>query len=120
MGLNVWFLLFVAHLIIHIEYLGSHGQIFAGAVSDFYKLCSWLAIIFCAQSLVNMRNFESDLKQISMAMILLVTLLLSLWERKRTKTACGHHSASVPQILLEKRTKVGGSKSCFIIDDTIM
>ncbi|CAN0871031.1 Protein Asterix [Linum grandiflorum] len=32
-----------------------------------YKLCSWLAIIFCAQSLANMRNIENDLKQISMA-----------------------------------------------------
>ncbi|MCL7048674.1 hypothetical protein MKW94_022198 [Papaver nudicaule] len=35
----------------------------------FYKLCSWLAIIFCAQSLASMKNFENDLKQISMAMI---------------------------------------------------
>ncbi|KAL9253468.1 Asterix-like protein [Drosera capensis] len=34
-----------------------------------YKLCSWLAIIFCAQSLANMRNIETDLKQVSMAMI---------------------------------------------------
>ncbi|KAI3924614.1 hypothetical protein MKX01_041292 [Papaver californicum] len=34
-----------------------------------YKLCSWLAIIFCAQSLASMKNFENDLKQISMAMI---------------------------------------------------
>lgn len=34
-----------------------------------YKICSWLAIIFCAQSLANMRNFENDLKQISMAMM---------------------------------------------------
>lgn len=34
-----------------------------------YKLSSWLAIIFCAQSLVNMRNMENDLKQISMAMM---------------------------------------------------
>ncbi|KAL3575173.1 hypothetical protein D5086_023274 [Populus alba] len=32
-----------------------------------YKLCSWLALIFCAQSLSNMRNMENDLKQISMA-----------------------------------------------------
>ncbi|KAL8130381.1 hypothetical protein V2J09_019536 [Rumex salicifolius] len=35
-----------------------------------YKLGSWLALIFCAQSLANMRNMENDLKQISMAMIL--------------------------------------------------
>ncbi|MQM20218.1 hypothetical protein Taro_053235 [Colocasia esculenta] len=34
-----------------------------------YKLCSWLAVIFCAQSLANMRNLENDLKQISMAMM---------------------------------------------------
>ncbi|RWR83206.1 protein Asterix [Cinnamomum micranthum f. kanehirae] len=34
-----------------------------------YKLCSWLAIIFCAQSLANMKNLENDLKQISMAMM---------------------------------------------------
>jgi hypothetical protein len=32
-----------------------------------YKVCSWIAIIFCAQSLVNMKNFENDLKQLSMA-----------------------------------------------------
>ncbi|KAK6148688.1 hypothetical protein DH2020_019600 [Rehmannia glutinosa] len=35
----------------------------------YYKACSWLAIIFCAQSLANMRNIENDLKQISMAMM---------------------------------------------------
>ncbi|MBA0773082.1 hypothetical protein Gotri_008383, partial [Gossypium trilobum] len=35
-----------------------------------YKLSSWLAIIFCAQSLANMKNVENDLKQISMAMML--------------------------------------------------
>lgn len=34
-----------------------------------YKLSSWLAIVFCAQSLANMRNFETDLKQVSMAMM---------------------------------------------------
>lgn len=34
-----------------------------------YKLGSWLAIIFCAQSLVNMRSMENDLKQISMAIM---------------------------------------------------
>ncbi|MBA0689340.1 hypothetical protein Goari_007072 [Gossypium aridum] len=34
-----------------------------------YKLSSWLAIIFCAQSLANMKNVENDLKQISMAMM---------------------------------------------------
>ncbi|OEL15013.1 hypothetical protein BAE44_0023977 [Dichanthelium oligosanthes] len=37
--------------------------------SDFrvYKVCSWIAIIFCAQSLANMKNYENDLKQLSMA-----------------------------------------------------
>ncbi|KAL4384619.1 hypothetical protein GQ457_15G006160 [Hibiscus cannabinus] len=33
-----------------------------------YKLSSWLAIIFCAQSLTNIKNVEDDLKQIFMAM----------------------------------------------------
>lgn len=35
-----------------------------------YKICSWIAMIFCAQSLANMKNMENDLKQISMAMML--------------------------------------------------
>ncbi|KAM0070307.1 putative PAT complex subunit Asterix [Helianthus debilis subsp. tardiflorus] len=30
-----------------------------------YKLGSWLALIFCAQSLANTKNIETDLKQIS-------------------------------------------------------
>ncbi|KAE9453852.1 hypothetical protein C3L33_14231, partial [Rhododendron williamsianum] len=34
-----------------------------------YKLGSWLALIFCAQSLANMKNMENDMKQISMAMM---------------------------------------------------
>ncbi|KAL9672396.1 hypothetical protein QQ045_028646 [Rhodiola kirilowii] len=34
-----------------------------------YKLSSLLALIFCAQSLANMRNVETDLKQICMAMM---------------------------------------------------
>nr|GFA08151.1 protein asterix [Tanacetum cinerariifolium] len=34
-----------------------------------YKLGSWLALIFCAQSLANMRNIETDLKQISTGFI---------------------------------------------------
>nr|GMC74191.1 protein Asterix [Ipomoea batatas] len=34
-----------------------------------YKTCSWLAIIFSAQSLANMKNIETDLRQISMAMM---------------------------------------------------
>ncbi|XP_074317092.1 protein Asterix [Silene latifolia] len=42
-----------------------------------YKLGSWLAIIFCAQSLVNMRNMETDLKQISMAMMFAIMGLVT-------------------------------------------
>ncbi|KAH0458324.1 hypothetical protein IEQ34_013639 [Dendrobium chrysotoxum] len=42
-----------------------------------YKLCSWLAIIFCAESLVNMRNFEADLKQVSMAMMFAIMGLVT-------------------------------------------
>ncbi|KAG0463404.1 hypothetical protein HPP92_019473 [Vanilla planifolia] len=42
-----------------------------------YKLCSWLAIIFCAESFVNMRNLESDLKQISMAMMFAIMGLVT-------------------------------------------
>ncbi|KAG9439798.1 hypothetical protein H6P81_019963 [Aristolochia fimbriata] len=42
-----------------------------------YKLCSWLAIIFCAQSLVNMKNIETDLKHISMAMMFAIMGLVS-------------------------------------------
>ncbi|CAF2355867.1 unnamed protein product [Brassica napus] len=44
---------------------------------DLYKICSWLAIIFCAQSLANMRNLENDLKQISMAMMFAVMGLVT-------------------------------------------
>jgi hypothetical protein len=40
-----------------------------------YKLSSWLAIVFCAQSLANMRNVENDLKQISMAMMYVYALV---------------------------------------------
>ncbi|XP_072956644.1 protein Asterix [Typha angustifolia] len=42
-----------------------------------YKLCSWLAIIFCAQALANMKNFENDLKQISMAFMFAVMGLVT-------------------------------------------
>ncbi|CAL5327061.1 unnamed protein product [Camellia sinensis] len=42
---------------------------FAFTIYVQYKLGSWLAIIFCAQSLANMKNMENDLKQISMAMM---------------------------------------------------
>ncbi|XP_042483991.1 protein Asterix [Macadamia integrifolia] len=53
-----------------INYAGFIAMIFGVAGVLFrYKLCSWLAIIFCAQSLANMQNFENDLKQVSMAMM---------------------------------------------------
>ncbi|XP_058080389.1 protein Asterix [Magnolia sinica] len=42
-----------------------------------YKLSSWLAIIFCAQSLANMKNVETDLKQISMAMMFAIMGLVT-------------------------------------------
>ncbi|PON70328.1 Protein Asterix [Trema orientale] len=42
-----------------------------------YKLSSWLAIIFCAQSLANMRNYENDLKQISMAFMFAIMGLVT-------------------------------------------
>ncbi|XAR65524.1 hypothetical protein NMG60_11009673 [Bertholletia excelsa] len=42
-----------------------------------YKLGSWLAIIFCAQSLANMKNMENDLKQISMAMMFAIMGLVT-------------------------------------------
>ncbi|XP_030495780.2 protein Asterix [Cannabis sativa] len=42
-----------------------------------YKLCSWLAIIFCAQSLANMKNFETDLKQVSMAFMFAIMGLVT-------------------------------------------
>ncbi|KAJ8752705.1 hypothetical protein K2173_007015 [Erythroxylum novogranatense] len=51
-----------------VDYAGFIAVIFGVAGVMFrYKLFSWLAIIFSAQSLVNMRNLENDLKQISMA-----------------------------------------------------
>ncbi|NP_001152924.1 Protein Asterix [Zea mays] len=42
-----------------------------------YKVCSWIAIIFCAQSLANMKNFENDLKQLSMAFMFAVMGLVT-------------------------------------------
>uniref|UniRef100_A0ACD5WEW6 Uncharacterized protein n=2 Tax=Avena sativa TaxID=4498 RepID=A0ACD5WEW6_AVESA len=44
-----------------VDYAGFLAVVFG------YKVCSWIAIIFCAQSLANMKNFENDLKQLSMA-----------------------------------------------------
>ncbi|EFJ10500.1 hypothetical protein SELMODRAFT_177892 [Selaginella moellendorffii] len=36
------------------------------------KIGSWLALIFCAQSLANMKNLENDLKQVVMALAFVV------------------------------------------------
>ncbi|KAL3514384.1 hypothetical protein ACH5RR_027101 [Cinchona calisaya] len=53
-----------------VDYSGFLAVIFGVFGAMFrYKVCSWLAIIFSAQALSNMRNFENDFKQISMAMI---------------------------------------------------
>merc|ERR1712183_519265 len=61
-----------------IDYSGFIAMIFGVAGVLFrYKLCSWLAIIFCAQSLANMKNIENDLKQISMAMMFAIMGLVS-------------------------------------------
>ncbi|KAK4482045.1 hypothetical protein RD792_011608, partial [Penstemon davidsonii] len=68
-----------------VDYSGFIAVVFGVFGAMFrYKVCSWLAIIFCAQSLANMRNMENDLKQISMAMIyssygLRVSLTIALW-----------------------------------------
>lgn len=42
-----------------------------------YKMASWMALIFCAQSLCNMRNLENDLKQVSMAMMFAIMGLVT-------------------------------------------
>ncbi|GAB2209439.1 hypothetical protein Droror1_Dr00026653 [Drosera rotundifolia] len=52
-----------------------------------YKLCSWLAIIFCAQSLANMRNIETDLKQVSMAMMFAIMGLVTNYLGPRPKSS---------------------------------
>ncbi|XP_047167847.1 protein Asterix isoform X2 [Vigna umbellata] len=53
-----------------IDYAGFIAVIFGvGGVMFRYKLSSWLALIFCAQSVANMRNVENDLKQVMMAMM---------------------------------------------------
>ncbi|KMZ66852.1 hypothetical protein ZOSMA_287G00150 [Zostera marina] len=52
------------------DYSGFLAMLFAvSGVMFRYKICSWIAMIFCAQSLANMKNIENDLKQISMAMM---------------------------------------------------
>ncbi|KAF3438101.1 hypothetical protein FNV43_RR20857 [Rhamnella rubrinervis] len=61
-----------------VDYSGFIAVMFGVAGVMFrYKLCSWVAIIFCAQSLANMRNFETDLKQVSMAMMFAVMGLVT-------------------------------------------
>ncbi|XP_055959814.1 protein Asterix-like [Mercurialis annua] len=53
-----------------VDYAGFIAVVFGVAgVMIRYKACLWLAIIFCAQSLSNMRNAENDPKKISMATI---------------------------------------------------
>ncbi|KAL7139331.1 hypothetical protein ABFS83_09G043600 [Erythranthe nasuta] len=73
-----------------VDYSGFIAVIFGVFGAMFrYKACSWLAIIFSAQSLANMRNMENDLKQISMAMMFgimgLVTNYLGLGPRPTPK-----------------------------------
>ncbi|CAM8929710.1 hypothetical protein QQ045_021645 [Rhodiola kirilowii] len=61
-----------------IDYAGFIAVVFGIAGVMFrYKLSSWLALIFCAQSLANMRSIETDLKNISMAMMFAVMGLVS-------------------------------------------
>ncbi|KAI6675634.1 hypothetical protein NL676_003540 [Syzygium grande] len=61
-----------------VDYSGFIAVVFGVAGVMFrYKLSSWLAIIFCAQSLANMRNMENDLKQISMAMMFAIMGLVT-------------------------------------------
>ncbi|XP_057443081.1 protein Asterix [Lotus japonicus] len=53
-----------------IDYAGFIAVLFGVAGVMFrYKLSSWMALIFCAQSIANMRNVENDLKQVMMAMM---------------------------------------------------
>merc|ERR1712183_553799 len=73
---------FVAPLVnpqdLPVDYSGFIAVIFGIAGVMFrYKLSSWLAIIFCAQSLTNLRNFETDLKQVSMAMMFAIMGLVT-------------------------------------------
>ncbi|KAK8604569.1 hypothetical protein V6N13_099505 [Hibiscus sabdariffa] len=58
-----------------VDYSGFIAVVFG--VMFRYKLSSWLAIIFCAQSLANMKNVENDLKQISMAMMFAIMGLVT-------------------------------------------
>ncbi|XP_068655471.1 protein Asterix-like [Aristolochia californica] len=61
-----------------VDYSGFIAMVFGiTGVMLRYKLCSWLAIILCAQSLANMKNFETDLKHISMAMMFAIMGLVT-------------------------------------------
>ncbi|XP_004514029.1 protein Asterix isoform X1 [Cicer arietinum] len=61
-----------------IDYAGFIAVIFGVAGVMFrYKLSSWLALIFCAQSIANMRNVENDLKQVMMAMMFSIMGLIT-------------------------------------------
>ncbi|XP_011087307.1 protein Asterix [Sesamum indicum] len=73
-----------------IDYSGFVAVIFGvfGAIFR-HKVCSWLAIIFSAQSLANMRSVENELKQTSMAMMFgimgLVTNYMGVAPRQNQK-----------------------------------
>eukprot|EP00262_Sarcandra_glabra_P021832 TRINITY_DN938_c0_g1_i1.p1 TRINITY_DN938_c0_g1~~TRINITY_DN938_c0_g1_i1.p1 ORF type:complete len:106 (+),score=5.09 TRINITY_DN938_c0_g1_i1:161-478(+) len=61
-----------------VDYSGFIAIIFGiSGVMFRYKLSSWMAIIFCAQSLANMKNVETDLKQVSMAMMFAIMGLVT-------------------------------------------
>lgn len=61
-----------------IDYSGFIAIIFGVAGAMFrYKLGSWLALICCAHSLANMKNFETDLKQISTAVMFAIMGILT-------------------------------------------
>ncbi|XP_031491519.1 protein Asterix [Nymphaea colorata] len=61
-----------------IDYAGFIAVIFGVmGVMLRYKLCSWLALIFCAQSLANMKNMETDLRQMSMAFMFAIMGLVT-------------------------------------------
>ncbi|KAE9607830.1 hypothetical protein Lalb_Chr09g0334301 [Lupinus albus] len=61
-----------------IDYAGFIAVVFGIAGVMFkYKLCSWLALVFCAQSIANMRNIENDLKQVMMAIMFSIMGLIT-------------------------------------------
>ncbi|XP_061341112.1 protein Asterix [Gastrolobium bilobum] len=63
-----------------IDYAGFIAVLFGVAGVMFrYKLSSWLALIFCAQSVANMRNVENDLKQVMMAMMFSLMGLMTIY-----------------------------------------